>query len=287
MVTRLHRHELSVAERYDRLNGGRSAWSAVARWLCSPLGAFFVNTPLYLLPAEINLQPRHRVLEVGCAHGAGLRFLTARFPFRQPPVGVDASLEALSRGARTWSNARVPLVTATASRLPFAPESFDLVLAGHTVRHLSDEGLLRFLFEAERVLRPGGRVLMVEPAITWGSTLFYRLLHHEPVRTSADVLMDGTPDPGRDPYDSNQAIPTLLATRDRDRFHRLFPDLRVARVDWFSFAAYPLSGGFKPWSLVGEGVARHMLRLERALEPALGRFAAFRMLLIVEKASER
>ena len=47
----------------------------------------------------------------------------------------------------------------------------------------------------------------------------------------------------------------------------------------------PRSGGFKPWSLVGEGVARHMLRLERAIEPALGRFAAFRMLLIVEKSS--
>jgi SAM-dependent methyltransferase len=171
MVTRLHRHELSVAARYDRLYGGRSAWSAVARWLGSPLGAFFVNTPLYLLPAQINLQPRHRVLEVGCAHGAGLRFLTARFPFRQPPVGVDASLEALRRGARTWSTARVPLVAATASRLPFAPESFDLVLAGHTVRHLSDEGLLRFLFEAERVLRPGGLLALWEFAPTASPTL--------------------------------------------------------------------------------------------------------------------
>jgi hypothetical protein len=43
-----------------------------------------------------------------------------------------------------------------------------------------------FFREAARVLRLGGRVLMVEPAITWGSTSFYRLFHHEPVRTSAD-----------------------------------------------------------------------------------------------------
>jgi hypothetical protein len=54
-------------------------------------------------------------------------------------------------------------------------------------------------------------------------------------------------------------------------------------VEWFSFAAYPLSGGFKPWSLVGEGMARRLLRIERAIEPVLGRLAAFRMLLIVEK----
>ena len=91
------------------------------------------------------------------------------------------------------------------------------------------------------------------------------------MRTSADVLIDGRPTAGRDPYDSNQAIPTLLATRDRERFHRLFPDLRIARVDWFSFAAYPLSGGFQRWSLLSAGMARRLLQIERAVEPMLGK----------------
>jgi SAM-dependent methyltransferase len=170
---------------------------------------------------------------------------------------------------------------ADAQRLPFAAGCAANIVMVDVLHHL--EFPVVFFREAERVLRPGGRVVMVEPAITWGSSLFYRLLHHEPVRTSADVLIDGRPDPRRDPYDSNQAIPTLLATRDRDRFHRLFPGLRIAAVQWFSLAAYPLSGGFKPWSLIGQGMARHMLRLERAVEPALGRFAAFRMMLVVEK----
>jgi hypothetical protein len=111
------------------------------------------------------------------------------------------------------------------------------------------------------------------------------MLHHEPVRTSADVLIEGSPNPRRDPYESNQAIPTLLVTRDRDSFHRLCPALRIESVGWFSLAAYPLSGGFKPWSLIGAGAARRLLRLERAIEPVLGRLAAFRMLLIVEKAA--
>ena len=55
-------------------------------------------------------------------------------------------------------------------------------------------------------------------------------------------------------------------------------------MQWFALAAYPLSGGFQPWSLIGEGVAQRLLRLERALEPLLGRFTGFRMLLTVEKA---
>jgi SAM-dependent methyltransferase len=174
---------------------------------------------------------------------------------------------------------------ADAQRLPFADGCAANIVMVDVLHHL--EFPLVFLREAARVLRPGGRVLMVEPAITWGSTLFYRLFHHEPVRTSADVLEDGSPDPHRDPYDSNQAIPTLIATHDRDRLHRLCPTLRIAAVQLFSLAAYPLSGGFQPWSLIGEGVARRLLRLERALEPALGRFAAFRMLLIIEKATDR
>jgi SAM-dependent methyltransferase len=170
---------------------------------------------------------------------------------------------------------------ADAQRLPFVDGCAANIVMVDVLHHL--EFPIVFFREAARVLRPGGRVLMVEPAITWGSSLFYRLFHHEPVRTSADVLGDGSPDPGRDPYESNQVIPTLLATRDRDRFHRLFPTLRMASVQWFSLAAYPLSGGFQPWSLVGEGVARRLLRIERALEPVLGRFTAFRMLLVVEK----
>lgn len=171
---------------------------------------------------------------------------------------------------------------ADAQRLPFADASAANIVMVDVLHHLEFPAV--FFREAGRVLRPAGRVVMVEPAITWGSTLFYRLFHHEPVCTSAEVLTDGSPDPRRDPYASNQAIPTLLATRDRARFHHLFPALRIERVEWFSLAAYPLSGGFKPWSLVGEGVARRMLRIERAIEPVLGRLAAFRMLLVVEKS---
>jgi SAM-dependent methyltransferase len=173
---------------------------------------------------------------------------------------------------------------ADAQRLPFATESATNIVMVDVLHHL--EFPVAFFREAERVLRPGGRIVMVEPAITWSSTWFYRLLHHEPVRTSADSLVDGQPDPRRNPYESNQAIPTILVTRDSNRFHQLFPALRIARVDWFSFAAYPLSGGFQPWCLISKRVARFMLRLERLIEPALGRLMGFRMMLIIEKAAK-
>ena len=173
---------------------------------------------------------------------------------------------------------------ADAQRLPFASGSAASIVMVDVLHHLEFPTV--FFREAARVLEIGGRIIMIEPAITWGSTLFYRLFHHEPVRTSVDALAEGAPHPGRDPYDANQAIPTLLVTRERARFHRLFPELHIAGVEWLSLAAYPLSGGFRPWSLIGADLTHRMLRVERAIEPTLGRFAAFRMMLTIDKVAE-
>jgi SAM-dependent methyltransferase len=173
---------------------------------------------------------------------------------------------------------------ADAQRLPFAAATAANFVMVDTLHHLEFPAL--FFREAERVLRPGGRIVMIEPAITWGSTLFYRLLHHEPVRIAADPLIEGAPDPRRDPYRSNQAVATLLATRDRTRFERSFKKLKIVRVDWFALAAYPLSGGFRPWRLIPRGLVAPMLRLERAIEKHFGQIAGFRMMLVVEKRTD-
>lgn len=168
-----------------------------------------------------------------------------------------------------------------AQKLPFAAGSVANIVMVDVLHHI--EFPLLFLQEAERVLAAGGRLVMAEPAITCGSSLFYRLLHHEPVRMGVDPLTVGRPDAGRDPYDSNQAIPTLLASRDRKRLAELLPSLRVVRTDWFSLWVYPLSGGFKSWSLLPDRVGGFILGLERKLEPVLGRFFAFRLLTVMEK----
>lgn len=170
---------------------------------------------------------------------------------------------------------------ADAQMVPLAANAVTNIVMVDVLHHI--EFPIKFLREAERVLCPGGRVVMVEPAITLGSSLFYRFLHQEPVRTGADPLSDGTPDSTRDPYDANQAIPTLIATRDRDRLHASLPNLRITNADWFSFLVYPLSGGFKRWSLITSGWAQRLLKLERAAEPLVGRWLGFRMMLTFEK----
>lgn len=160
-LTRLSRHELAVLQRFNQLQRGRSPWASLGRALRSGLGNYAVNTPLFLLPRRVNLQPKHRVLEIGCSRGANLRFLATRFRFREPPVGLDLSVRAL-RAARERDGGSSDLVAGTGSRLPFADGSFDLIVAAHMLRHLSDEGMMRLLVEAQRVLRPGGLLAVWE-----------------------------------------------------------------------------------------------------------------------------
>jgi SAM-dependent methyltransferase len=171
-------------------------------------------------------------------------------------------------------------LVADAQSLPFADGSLGNIVMIDVLHHV--EFPISFLRAAGAALRSGGRIVMVEPAITWGSTLFYRFVHQEPVIMSADLFVEGCPDPDRDPYDANQAIPTLLV-RHRERFHRLVPNLKIVGVSWFAFAVYPMSGGFQPWSLLTETMAQWGLSVEHRLEATLGRLLGFRMLMIVEK----
>src|SRR4051794_40272674 len=88
-------------------------------------------------------------------------------------------------------------LVADAQKLPFSDGALSNVVMVDVLHHI--EYPLVFFREAERALRPGGRIVMVEPAITPGSTLFYRLLHEEPVDMSADPLAVDEPRPDRSP----------------------------------------------------------------------------------------
>lgn len=172
-------------------------------------------------------------------------------------------------------------VVADAHRLPFAAASFRNLVLFDVLHHLERPRL--FLAEAARVLAPGGRIVVCEPAITPLSYPFYRFFHPEPVELGADPLAEGALTRARDPYDSNQAVPTRLFGRDRARLEALVPALAVVACERFGLLAYPLSGGFRPWSALPAGLAAPLLGLERRLERHLGPLMGFRLLGVIER----
>ena len=84
-----------------------------------------------------------------------------------------------------------------------------------------------FFKEAIRVLKPGGRIIMLEPAITPLSWFFYYFFHQEDVDMSQDPFLVCKSNPNKDPYQSNQAIPSLLFKKHKARFKYDFPELQI------------------------------------------------------------
>jgi SAM-dependent methyltransferase len=142
-----------------------------------------------------------------------------------------------------------------------------------------------FLEEAARILKPAGRLAMIEPAMTPLARRFYERFHEEPVDMTVDPFAPVAINPARDPFDANQAIPTLLfaPSEARRRVEIAIPSLRVVSVRWLSLFAYPLSGGFQSWSLMPAALLRPTLWLEEKLPEAIRKQIAFRMMVVLER----
>ncbi len=159
--------ERRTAREYDRWLREGSLVRMALRAFMRPVSAYLINTPVLDVAREVGLQAGHRVLDLGCGNGGVAEMLAVRAGLQHDPVGVDVSREMLRLAARDLGRGRrVELVGAGASRLPFADESFHLVLAAHLFRYLEDDTLYRVLLEAHRVLKPGGILLGWEFAPT-------------------------------------------------------------------------------------------------------------------------
>jgi SAM-dependent methyltransferase len=174
-------------------------------------------------------------------------------------------------------------LVADAQQLPFPDSSLGNIVLFDVLHHVPRPAA--FLAEASRVLKPGGRLVMMEPAITPGSHLFYRFLHPERLDMRVDPLAAQSLS-SAEPYDANQAIPTLLCTRHRAACEAAVKGLSFTAVEWLSVIAYPLSGGLRPWSLLGGGAARALLALEDRLPRAIRRALAFRVLIVMTRTAE-
>jgi len=110
--------------------------------------------PLYIetFLDEIVPPPRGRTLEIGCGEGRVVRKLVAR---GHDVAGVDASPTLVRHAAEM--DAPSAYAAADAARLPFADQSFGIVVAFNALQamHAFDD-MARAVREAARVLRPGG-----------------------------------------------------------------------------------------------------------------------------------
>lgn len=170
---------------------------------------------------------------------------------------------------------------ADATALPFADCSLKAILLLNTLHHVPD--VERFFAEARRCLAPGGRMLVVDQYPGWLAHLVLAYGHHEaydPRAVEWRFHSDG-------PLSAaNGALAWIVFVRDRARFERLFPELRITRIEPHSPLRYWLAGGLKAWSLLPGALFGAATRLDRKLARLLPQTSSFMDVEIerVEKA---
>lgn len=118
---------------------------------------------------SLGLAPGSVVLDLACGTGD---FSVDLVQDGHRPIGIDLSFGMLA-SARTDT----PLVQGDLLALPVADASVDGAVCGFALRNLVD--LAPFFAELARVLRPGGRIALLDvsepdnPVVRWGHGLYF------------------------------------------------------------------------------------------------------------------
>jgi demethylmenaquinone methyltransferase/2-methoxy-6-polyprenyl-1,4-benzoquinol methylase/phosphoethanolamine N-methyltransferase len=135
----------------------------------------------------VEIKPGMNILDVGC--GTGSLTITAKQKQGQDGavVGIDPSsnMVNLARDKAHKAGVTVDFQVGVIEKVDFPQDQFDLVLSSLMMHHLPDELKVAGLEEVFRVLKPGGRLLIVE--LDPGAFSLATLIHGHSSQLSAEL----------------------------------------------------------------------------------------------------
>ena len=148
-----------------------------------------------------------------------------------------------------------------AQGIDISDASLDGIAMTDVLHHIPDCNL--FFSEASRVIRPGGKLVMIEPWNTTWSKWVYLHLHHEQFEPSAEdwIIESSGPLSG-----ANGALPWIIFNRDRKIFTDKYPKLKILNIKPIMPISYLLSGGISMRSFLPGGVYKPVRYLEKRLK---------------------
>ncbi|MDH5507530.1 MAG: class I SAM-dependent methyltransferase [Anaerolineae bacterium] len=130
-------------------------------------------------------------------------------------------------------------------QLPFADGQLKAIIMTNVLHHIPD--VERFFSEAQRCLRPQGKIILLEPWVSSWSKFIYKNFHDEPFEMDAKSWKL----PGKGPLSSaNGALPWILFERDQSEFYKRFSSLKIELIRGTMPFRYLLSGGVSMRALV-------------------------------------
>lgn len=159
---------------------------------------------------------------------------------------------------------------------------WDAIVAMDVLHHLREP--LRFLASASRSLKPGGRIVLIEPAATAFGRWFYRRFHHEPCLPGQLAAPYRFEADDADGNFANMGMGWALFQRDRDAMEKQLEGmgLTVRSVFYRDLFAYPATGGLSHRQFLPTWVLKGFLGVERVLPQWVLRRTGLRMLIVLE-----
>ena len=132
---------------------GRLAQQYDHRWRA------YIRQTLEAALGALRLRGTEHILDAPCGTGEFMRMAIERFP-NVSLTGIDIAPEMIEVARRKLTDCpRVRFQVADIEALPFVPETFDTVVCANVLHQLRHP--LRALQECVRVLKPGGRLVVV------------------------------------------------------------------------------------------------------------------------------
>ncbi|HEX6033759.1 MAG TPA: class I SAM-dependent methyltransferase [Anaerolineales bacterium] len=164
--------------------------------------------------------------------------------------------------------------------LSFADESVSDLILTDVFHHLKYPGTA--LKEFLRVLRQGGRVIMLEPCMSALGLLVYGVLHDEPIAVTKEIRWDAPEGWSPEQIDYYAAQGNASRVFLGKQFRHKLRDWQTIKTQRLSAIAYAASGGFSKPQLYPTSALPLLRKLENVLDLFPLLFAT-RLLVTLEK----
>jgi SAM-dependent methyltransferase len=169
-------------------------------------------------------------------------------------------------------------LTFSGEQMPFTNSELSAILMIDVLHHIPDS--CKFFLEAQRVLKPGGKIVMIEPANTPFSRFMFQKFHHE----NFDPESANWEFPTSGPLSgANGALPWIIFDRDYEKFKSEFPKLQLESIKLHTPFTYLVSGGLTFKSLLPGWMYRPFRWFEKAMSPLNKSIAMFQRIVVVKK----
>jgi ubiquinone/menaquinone biosynthesis C-methylase UbiE len=226
-----------------------------------------INRYLKYLYSKIeNSLIGNKIIEVGSGAGLSVHFI------KKHSITLTDVMD--------WPQGKVQ-GSIDATNLPYPDNSFDTLFALDAIHHM--EFPVRALAEACRVVVPGGRVVIIEPFVSYFSFLIYKIFHNEQTTWNYKISSDGSVTSNIASEGEQSTLQSIISDDKWVRSIKEFSkkEIKIHRSYFSPFSFFATGGLSNPLPIPAFLIAI-IISFEKILSEKILYFISARQMLVIE-----